>query len=875
MACRGLIAAMSLAAAVGVARAQEAPAPPPVQNTLEIGGGGVTDGSYKAGEFNGLQKKGAFAVANIDLRDRTPYGSTSALRWRVRSRDLGLDTRSAMAQVGQQGKFRLTAAFDQLRRNRSDSYQSPYAGTGTTTLTLPDGWLLPTIASPAGNTTSARGLVPAIGGAAFLSNSASNQGAVVTPSAAQLALVNAAAAADVPAFRNVNLSTKRTTYDVGFAYLLNERWGVNADVRPEHKDGLKPMGTVSRNTGGDISVVIPDVIDNDHNQVNTGLSYSGAHGAAQIGYYGSFFRNNVASMSWENWAAATHTLNTMSSAPSNDFNQVTASGVARLGAAMRLIADGSYGRATQNDLFLTDATTPVVPVNSLNGLVVTRMFGAKLTGRPSHKLNLLASYRYNDRDNQTPVNIFQYADVGEDASKSANFPAGSANPLGAVLAQNANANRPYGRTTNQATLDADFAIAPRQWVKAGYDFERIDRACAGSWISCEDAARTNENTLRVDWRTNAGSQVTARFGYARSWRRTPVYNENAFLALVPYANVSPASATAGATALSFMTGSGWDGWGPALGYAATTGNMNVFFPSNNALANAQYANGNRISELAGLRRYWVADRDRDKVRSSLMWQANETFSFQGGFDLNRDDYTDATYGLQNWKGWAANADVGYSPSDTLTADVFYTFERQRGLTAGETYTANSNAATIANAQPGAVGLSGNECDGYATLQQRNNNNKIDPCLPWSSDNRDDVHTAGLTIRKKTPHADVTADVVLARARSNNDVTGGNWANNVVNGLGGPPTTIAAFFIPATPFPTVTTNSAEVRLNGLVPVAKAQTLRLAYAYLRMRSSDWVYEGMQLGAGTLSGVLPSNEQPFNYSVSVLSLSYVFGF
>jgi hypothetical protein len=40
------------------------------------------------------------------------------------------------------------------------------------------------------------------------------------------------------------------------------------------------------------------------------------------------------------------------------------------------------------------------------------------------------------------------------------------------------------------------------------------------------------------------------------------------------------------------------------------------------------------------------------------------------------------------------------------------------MTAGNMYTANSNVSSIANAQPGVVGLSGNGCDGYTTLQQR-------------------------------------------------------------------------------------------------------------------------------------------------------------
>jgi hypothetical protein len=46
-------------------------------------------------------------------------------------------------------------------------------------------------------------------------------------------------------------------------------------------------------------------------------------------------------------------------------------------------------------------------------------------------------------------------------------------------------------------------------------------------------------------------------------------------------------------------------------------------------------------------------------------------------------------------------------------------------------------------------------------------------------------------------------------------------------------------------------------------------------MHMASADWAYEGMQIGLGTPSGVLPTNEQPFNYTVNVIGLSWVMSF
>ena len=42
---------------------------------------------------------------------------------------------------------------------------------------------------------------------------------------------------------------------------------------------------------------------------------------------------------------------------------------------------------------------------------------------------------------------------------------------------------------------------------------------------------------------------------------------------------------------------------------------------------------------------------------------------------------------------------------------------------------------------------------------------------------------------------------------------------------------------------------------------------------MTSTDWAYEGMQLGS--LNSVLPTLEQPFNYNVNAIGASYVLSF
>ena len=201
---------------------------------------------------------------------------------------------------------------------------------------------------------------------------------------------------------------------------------------------------------------------------------------------------------------------------------------------------------------------------------------------------------------------------------NANFPRARGNPLGAVdRAERQREPAVQPKAEPGQRWKGDYQVATGQWIKGGYDFERIDRWCTGSWIDCADAGVTNENRAaggmagRVSAkRVNARDRLHLRRAPGAELQRERVPRAGALR------SVSPAGATGGATAFSFMLANGWNGWGPPLGYSPTTGNMNLFFPGNNALANAAYANNNRISEILGLRRYYVSDRNRNRVRSA-------------------------------------------------------------------------------------------------------------------------------------------------------------------------------------------------------------------------------------------------------------------
>jgi MtrB/PioB family decaheme-associated outer membrane protein len=841
-------------------------------NVIEAGAGYVSQDSFKFGEYNGLFDRGLFGIFNLGLFGGGAWDSGDPTRWSIVGTDLGLETRDIRAEYGQQGRFRFDIGYDELRRQRSDSFQTPYLGAGSDTLTLPPTWRKPIVPQVSGTAINFRALSPITGLAP------SNVAGVVTPpTAAQQATVNGIIAADVPAFQDVDLSTKRKAIDGGFSYNIDRNWEFRVSAKHEKKEGLKPLGAVTSQIS-EYAAILPDPIDQTTDQYNVSLSYTADKAFFQVAYYGSVFRNDIQSVTWADANDPTKTA-TMASAPDNAFHQILLTGGYNFTPTTKLVLNASYGRNTQDEQFVTlgqNNQLPLgVPRSSLDGLVVTKAFNARLTSKPLKGLNVVAAYKYDDRDNKTPINTYFFQDANEARAAAASaFNAAlglPANTLGSNI--NIYANRPYSKRVNQFDLDADYAVARGHALRAGYEYQQIDRDCTGSWINCADAPRTRENTVKAEWRTNVIENVTGRLAYAYSARRVD-YDENAFLALVPMANVVPAG---GATisAYQYLQQTGLTGFGPLAGFptVALTGNAAIFSPNNNILPQALYGSRNNINEEVGMRRFNMADRNRDKVRGSVNWDATDKLSLAGSLDYNHDDYTHSVYGLTNARSWALNLEASFAVTSAFNAVAFYTHEDIKSQSAGISYAANNNNAFVG--QAGNTLVSGG-C--YATVQARNNNAKIDPCSNWSTDMRDKVDTLGVGFTWKNLMAgklDVLGDLVYANARTDIGIAGGSYANNPfalatpAPALG--PGVPAVFFIPAANLPTATTKTIDLRLSAQYAIDKSSAIRLLYWYEHLKSNDFVYDGMQFG--TLTNVMPSNEQPFHYNVHVIGLTYLY--
>jgi MtrB/PioB family decaheme-associated outer membrane protein len=862
-------ALLALAPALA-ARADDAKALTEPEKSVEVGAAYTSADSYKFGEYNGLEEQGTHVIGAIDMAGGGSYDSSSAKRWSLDARNLGLSNTSANAEFKDQGRFRIDLSYDSLSHNLSDSFHTFYSGAGSSLLTLPAGWIKPVVPQLNATQLNDRALSTVTGQGSVISAA----GVVTAPTSAQVAALDAIIAADMAGFSSFDLHTKRKREGLGLAVNLTSHLTLTGSAQHETHDGYKMIGALS-SAIRENSVSLPDLVDTSTDQFNLGLEYANKKAYLKAGYYGSVFRNAVKSTSWQDPSDPTRVA-TIGSAPDNQFHQFNVTGGYTFSPSTRLVADLSYGRGRQNETFLVDASMPLgVPVNSADATVVTRLANLKFTTRLGERVGLNAHYRYEDRDNQTAVNTFVFYDANLARGATASAFNSALGLAANTLASNVNifANRPQQRTVHEFDVGSDIALGQGQRLSGAFEWRKTERTCEKSWYSCTNAPEARERTYRLDWNADVTESVHGSVGYSYGTRRVD-YDPNAWLALVPMANVTPGAPIVGATTsvYGYLTANGLTGFGPLAGYPTTplTGDAAIFSPNNNIVPQSLYGSRDNVSELPGMRRYDLADRNRHRARGMLDWQATKRLALQTSLTYDKDDYSHSQYGLQKSSGWTAGLDASYALSRRLTVAAFYTHETQRARTAGDGYGSNSNTAFI--------GRAGNTLvDGpcYQTVQTRNNNAKMDPCLQWTAESRDRADTFGLTLTRSgllDGRLDLTANVLFTKATTDVGVDGGSYANNPFALAGAPvlPSgTAAVYYIPAADLPSVTTRIFDIRLGARYAISKQSDVRVAYAYQRLKAVDYAYDGVQVGVGT--EVLPTNELAPNYGIHTVGVFY----
>jgi MtrB/PioB family decaheme-associated outer membrane protein len=328
-----------------------------------------------------------------------------------------------------------------------------------------------------------------------------------------------------------DIQARRDIAAVALNYAATPSLDVNVDVSSTGKTGHQPWGaSFAFNNANEV----PLPLDNRTNDVSAGVEWSHAKGMARLAWNGSFFDNNVSTLTWDNPIRATDFDNglqppngpydpsaysngngpargRMALPPSNHMNVVSAMGLYKMPAHTTVNGTLQFTDQRQNEALIPWTINPLIAQPSVYAVFPhlaalprsTADAEAKgvnalinLNSRPFRRIAFNVRYRYNDRDNQTPT---------FDATEYVRFDA-----VPEEIEEGLSQQFDTTRKTFDAT--ATFNLYRFGAVRAGYGHDGWERQGRGF-------SDVGDNIFRVSYDAFTNQYFTIRAAYEGSRRR--------------------------------------------------------------------------------------------------------------------------------------------------------------------------------------------------------------------------------------------------------------------------------------------------------------------------------------------------------------------
>ena len=552
------------------------------RSKVEFGGLYVSDDSFRFGKYTGLKEKGLYGVLNADVRRRGPYDGNDTEYWILQGDNLGLDSRSAKFEYGRQGDYKTYISYDQIPVYRSETASTPFNNAGSGFLTLPANWV---------GSGSTSGMTQLFG-----------------------------------SLKQFDIEHDRKRLGLGFDKIFAPRWSVNTKYQYERKEGVKTIGGVIGNTGGNPrAAILPEPIDYGEHKFDAELNYTTKQQQFQVAYHLSVFNNDQDSLLWQNpysaiagWdpsAGFGFGRGQLALPPDNEYHQITAFYGNNLSDSTRVTADLAYGIMTQDDMFQPYTVNPILassianplPRTSLDGEIANLLLNLNISSRASPKLYWKGQLRYEDRDNKTPRDAYNY--IGGDSQRQ----------VTALDGGRIRFNEPYSRKDLKIKADGGYKVTQRTTLTAGLEHAKTER----TYTEREDA---DETTLRLGVKSRITEKVSANLRYARSDRDGSTY-----IGEEPFVSSNTPEEVAAVPG-------GWE-------------------------------------NLPGLRKFYLADRVRDKLNLVVNVMPAEMWNLGVGANYIRDDYKESEFGLTESKIQEYTVDLAFMPTMKTSIHAFASTEK--------------------------------------------------------------------------------------------------------------------------------------------------------------------------------------------------------
>lgn len=299
------------------------------------------------------------------------------------------------------------------------------------------------------------------------------------------------------ALRDLKLETERENVRLGLVKHLPENFDLRFKFRNEDKEGARQWGFY---VGGGNIIFLAEPIDYQTREYEAIVGYTGEALQLSGGYYGTSFDNADEVVNFDG--------RTASLPLDNESGQFFVTGGYQFTPTTRATFHASRGEQTQDENFFEPSAG--TGRTSLDGKVETTLLTAGLTSRPFKNLSLSARARYDDRDDQTPVDNYR-------ASRK---------------------NVVWSRTFTTLDLDAAYRLPMGLKLKGGYEYDKrerdfqsddnLDGVPDGDYRSVTFRHETEEDTFRIGLSRMMSPSLNGKIVYLRKERdgSTPLDDSN-------------------------------------------------------------------------------------------------------------------------------------------------------------------------------------------------------------------------------------------------------------------------------------------------------------------------------------------------------------
>jgi MtrB/PioB family decaheme-associated outer membrane protein len=507
--------------------------------------------------------------------------------------------------LGKYGVFSGTLFFDSIPHVFSTNAKLLWEGAGTGRLTLPSG---------------------------------------LTPGASTPSQVNSVLASLFPG----EVSLTREKAGMAFTYTPHELSEVFVRFGYEDREGTRPLGATFGYPyqGGATELVEP--IEYRTFDVNAGARLKGETLQANLTYAGSFFRNDIPALVWDNPGLAGGSYippqGQLALPPDNDYHTVKGD-LAWAFTRGRFTASASYASMKQNAPLLPPTTNSGV-INGVTGPIdlanwntvgalsrdtalaeIATFNGfAQLQFNPTSQLRFDFEVRNRNEDNKTNYVALnpltgQYGYIALDGGLSSFIPFLSGVYEPTVAGQRVQIrNIPFATDTLTLTAKAGYRLANRDRIELAYANKQIDH-------SNREIGDAEDHRFSAQFVMRAREWGTTRVSYEFATVSGDTYASNPY---VPYNSPSLA------------------------GYIPRP-------------------QGDAPFTLGPLRKYDIADRTENALKTQTNFILSEKVDFQLAGNFRSYDY-DADYGLKSARNYNLNAELTYQVSLATNFNIFYSFQ---------------------------------------------------------------------------------------------------------------------------------------------------------------------------------------------------------